>query len=220
MIARVSHLQRAILRVLGTLEPRPVVTGGAALAAFYTGHRETRDVDAFWRDRPLLGDVTALVLTALAGESLDVAVLQRTPAFVRLRVRQGAEVCLLDLVADPVVTIEPAVMHDVDGVKVAADSPHDILVNKVCSLLERAELRDLTDAMALVEAGGDLPRALADAPRKDGGFSPLTLAWVLETTPFEELAAGGDLDEQSLQRLRAFRRGLIDVLTQPPPATG
>jgi hypothetical protein len=40
---------------------------------------------------------------------------------------------------------------------------------RVCAALE---LRDLEDVRALLESGGDLERALADAPLKDGGFSP------------------------------------------------
>ena len=217
MTGRLSALQETILGVLGRLDPPPVVTGGAALAAFYTRHRTTRDVDAFWRDRAVLGDVSRAVIGALETQGLSVSVLQRTPAFARLRVARGEEVCLLDLVAEPVTTLEPPVIHVVRGVDVAADSPYEILVAKLCTLLERAELRDLLDVMVLVEAGGDLTRAVADAPVKDGGFSALTLAWVLETTPFEALAAGSDLDAPTLARLEAFRRSLIDLLTQPPP---
>lgn len=216
MTGRLSPLQEAILRIVGRLDPPPVVTGGAALAAFYTRHRTTRDVDAFWRDRSVLGDVPRAVIGACETQGLSVSVLQRTPAFVRLRVVRGEEVCLLDLVADPVTTLEPPVIHVVGGVAVAADSPHEILVAKLCTLLERAEVRDLLDVMVLVEAGGDLARALADAPAKDGGFSALTLAWVLETTPFDELAAGSGLGDEMLAVLRRFRQVLIDRLAAPP----
>ena len=134
MTGRLSALQETILGVLGRLDPPPVVTGGAALAGFYTRHRTTRDVDAFWRDRAVLGDVSRAVIGALETQGLSVSVLQRTPAFARLRVARGEEVCLLDLVAEPVTTLEPPVIHVVRGVDVAANSPYDILVAKLCTL--------------------------------------------------------------------------------------
>jgi hypothetical protein len=37
----------------------------------------------------------------------------------------------------------------------------------------------LVDARALVAIGVDLDRAIRDVSRKDGGFSPMTLAWVI-----------------------------------------
>jgi hypothetical protein len=59
------------------------------------------------------------------------------------------------------------------------DNRHEILASKLATLLERSETRDLADVKALLDAGGDLESALRDAPMKDAGFSPLTLAWVL-----------------------------------------
>lgn len=47
----------------------------------------------------------------------------------------------------------------------------------------------------LLAAGGDFDRALSDAPRKDGGFSPLTLAWVLKDMPVAEMASSEGLED-------------------------
>lgn len=60
-------------------------------------------------------------------------------------------------------------------------------MNKLTALLSRWAVRDLVDVRALVASGEDLDRALRDAPAKDGGFSPQTLAWVLDTLPTNEL---------------------------------
>jgi hypothetical protein len=212
MGSRLSDLQRRVLLAVAGVEPPPVLTGGAALAGFYTLHRTTRDLDAFWRDRERLGELPDIVTGRLASLGFNVNVLQATPAFVRLRVSESGEVCLLDLVADPVASVDPPVSVSLAGQPVLVDTAHEILVNKLCTLVERAELRDLIDVKALVKAGGDLERALADAPRKDGGFSPLTLAWVLETTSFEEIAKDGG-DETDVPALLRFRQELIDILT-------
>lgn len=213
MPSRLSPLQERILRVIARVDPQPVVTGGAALAGFYTSHRTTRDVDAFWRGRDSLGDLPRLVLDGLADAELSVSVVQRTRAFLRARITADKEVCLLDLVAEPVAAIAPPEYRMLGETQVAIDSAHEILVNKLCALLERSELRDLVDVKALVEAGGDLERALQDAPRKDGGFSMLTLAWVLETTPFEPLVAASDIEPAALEGVAEFRRSLIARLT-------
>jgi hypothetical protein len=84
------------------------------------------------------------------------------------------------LVADPTETIEPPVLVDAGSVHVFLDSRHEILVSKLRTLLSRFEVRDLVDVRVLLDVGGELSRAIADAPRKDGGFSALTLAWVLQ----------------------------------------
>lgn len=92
------------------------------------------------------------------------------------------------------------------------DQPHEILVTKLCALLSRSELRDLEDVRALLDAGGDLARALADAPRKEAAFSPVTLAWVLEQLPIAAMgrALGRAADEA--RGLEVFRQGLVGMI--------
>src|SRR5207247_7289633 len=48
---KLTPLQRRILRVLASLQPPWTLTGGGALAGIHLGHRETRDLDLFWRNR-------------------------------------------------------------------------------------------------------------------------------------------------------------------------
>ncbi len=88
------------------------------------------------------------------------------------------------------------------------DTRHEVLVNKLCALLSRSEVRDLRDVEALLAAGEDLTRALGDAPRKDGGFSPLTLAWILETFELPVLAARAGLSPAETDALDRFRADL------------
>lgn len=88
----------------------------------------------------------------------------------------------------------------------------DLLVNKLCALLSRSEVRDLLDVEALVNHGVPLKDAIASAPKKDGGFSPLTLAWVLQNFDLEALAPASGLSEHDAKRLTAFRSDLVDHL--------
>jgi hypothetical protein len=78
--------------------------------------------------------------------------------------------------------------------------------------LERSEVRDLVDVKALVAAGGDLDAALG-APKKDAGFSPLTLAWVLKSYDPRPAAKALGWSATQTEELLAFRQWLIDRLT-------
>lgn len=202
---RLSPLQLEVLRLLADFEPRWTLTGGGALAAIHTRHRGTRDLDLFWPEREELGQMAKLIEARLRTAGLAVTPLQTAPAFARLQVSRAPETVVLDLVADPGAPVERPRAVDVEGAS--------ILVNKLCALLGRSEIRDLEDVRALLATGGSLERALRDAPRKDLGFSPLTLAWVLREMPLARLAGAGGSGAEETARLDAFREELITALT-------
>jgi len=99
-------------------------------------------------------------------------------------------------------------------VTVAVASRHEILANKLTTLLERSEIRDLADVQALLDAGGDLEVALRDAPSKEAGFSALTLAWVLKGYDPRPAATALEMSEERAADLIESRDWLIDRLTQ------
>jgi hypothetical protein len=127
-------------------------------------------------------------------------------------VSDGTSTCLVDLVADPVAPVSPPLTFAVGGQAILVDSRHEILVNKLCALLSRSELRDLMDIRALLAAGGSLEAALADAPRKDGGFSSLTIIWLLRDWPVGALARDAGLPDDEVQALERFHRELLETL--------
>jgi hypothetical protein len=194
---RLTPAQVEILRALAGVLPRWRLCGGGALAGFYTQHRGTRDLHLLWEapDLAPLGD-------------------QIERRLGRFRVTRGDEVVVVDVVAEPMSAVVPPVERSVGGVRILVDAPHEILVAKLTALLGRSELRDLEDVRALLAAGGDLERALADAPRKDGGFSAPTLAWVLEQFPVEALARGLGRDPRDAAALAQFRDDLIAKLLE------
>ncbi|HXV61246.1 MAG TPA: hypothetical protein VEK15_11170 [Vicinamibacteria bacterium] len=73
-------------------------------------------------------------------------------------------------------------------------------------------MRDLVDLRDHLVHGGDLDRALSDAPRKDGGFSPLTLAWVLKETSPGPAARALGWTEAKIRDLLEFHAELIETL--------
>ena len=202
-------LQRRALKLLADVRPRWVLVGGAALAGVYFHHRSTRDLDLFWRGRAHVGDLAEECARRLRADGLEVVTLQTADAFHRLRVQGGGEVIVVDLVAEPTQSLEAPAERTIGGSLVHVASLHDLLVDKLCALLGRSEIRDLVDVRVLLTAGGDLPRALGDAPRRDAGFSPLTLAWVLRGLPVASLASAAGRAEGERAALERFRDDLV-----------
>ena len=151
------------------------------------GRMEERDLDR----------IPSEVERRLLANGLHVDRLQTSPGFVRLRVASVDEAMPVDLVAEPMPAIEPPLEPE-PGVRV--DTRFAILVNKLGALLSRWAVRGHVDVRALLEAGEDLTRGLEEAARREGGFSPQTLAWVLDTAP----TVG--LDDE----LATFRRTLVE----------
>lgn len=196
-------LQRKVLDLLRGMEPAWTLTGGGALVGFYLHHRRTRDLDLFFHGLRVFGSEAEEAVARLRAAGLRVSPTQTSPSFRQLLVEDGEANVVVDLVAEPVPVIEePRALEP--GILV--DTPHEILVNKLCALLGRQAIRDLVDVQALLEAGGDLERAVRDAPRKDGGFSPPTLAWLIQDLPVERLTWDSGYDTK---RLLAFREDLV-----------
>lgn len=210
---RLTPLQRRILRELAGITPPWTLTGGGALAGVHLGHRETRDLDLFWRERGELGSLVADVVTALQARGLTAQVLRTAPAFGELRVSDGSDDCIVDLVAEPAGPIGPPDRAVIEGTTIQVDNRHELLASKLATLLERSEIRDLVDVKALLDAGGDLHAALGDAPKKDAGFSPLTLAWVLKGYDLRPAAKALGWSAIQTEELLTFRQWLIDRLT-------
>jgi hypothetical protein len=119
-----------------------------------------------------------------------------------------------DVLLDP--QGRPYFLWDTDSTLV--DSPHEILVNKLGALLHRAEVRDLIDLRVLLANGGELTRALCDAAKKDGGFSPLVVAHLLSGFPIErqtELAGLGATEAAELARFASELARRIAQLSRP-----
>ena len=204
-----TELQSRVLELLAGIDPPWTLTGGAALVGIHGIDRMTRDLDLFFHEQAQLGAVPDEVAQRLRSAGLEVAGLQSSEAFRSLRVTDGDESVVVDLVADPVEVIEPPTLVEWRTVSILADTAHEILVNKLCSLVHRSELRDLADVRALLSDGGDLETALGNAPRKDGGFSPLTLCWVLRDLAIEPMAELAGWGSDQTRELTSFRDELV-----------
>ncbi len=217
MSAQLTDLQKRVLGLLADLSPHLSLSGGAALAAFHLGHRTTRDLGLFVHGAESIAELRRETVARLRAGGLDVRELRSLDAFATIEAVDGAgESVVVDLVAEPVATLEPPQERRELGFAVRVDTAHEILVNKLCALLHRSEPRDLFDLWSLGRAGGDLRRGLEDAPRKDGGFSALTLGWVLRGWNLESACRAAGF-EAHLPELLAFRDELLRMATDGAP---
>jgi hypothetical protein len=206
--SRLTPLQRDLLEAFFQRESRFFLTGGAALAGYHLGHRETADLNLFTTSDLLTSGQAALQgAVAVLGASIER--LHTAPGFHRQLVRPGRDAVVVDLVHDR--TLQgPQPKMGVGAIRV--DPPSEILANKLCTLLSRAEIRDLVDVLALEKAGYRAEDALRLAMQKDGGLTPAQLAWVLsQITLGEDARIPGGL---AVEELRAFVADLIARLTR------
>jgi hypothetical protein len=100
-VDRLAPFQRAVLEAFAARSSSFFVTGGAALAGYWLGHRETNDLDLFTVDERMDDGDRALdeVCRALGAV---VEKTQTTPDFRRRVVRRGGDAVVVDLVRDRV----------------------------------------------------------------------------------------------------------------------
>lgn len=195
-MTRLDSLQRDVLAAFFERESGFFLTGGAALAGFHLYHRTTKDLDLFTTEERIEEGVSALADAAReVGASMESV--RTSPGFRRYLLRRGTSAVVVDLVLD----LAPQIFKDKPLVgTIRVDPPQEILANKLCTLLSRAEIRDLVDVRALESAGYSVEEHLPLAQRKDGGLTPAQLAWVLSQIEIgEDAALPGDVTATELR---------------------
>lgn len=200
-----DDLQKEFLEKFFNHESRFFLTGGAALVGYYLGHRRTEDLDLFTLENEIENGF-AIVNEVAREIGAEVESIQTSPDFRRLLVRRGNDAVVIDLVHEYVYQIDKE-KRVINGVRI--DSPEEILANKLCALLSRSEVRDLVDVRAMEQAGYSIENAIAAAVKKDSGFTPAQLAWVLSQIKF-----GNDLVPPGKVTLAELCRYLEELLTR------
>lgn len=205
---KLGELQQRFLEAFFSKENRFFLTGGAALAGFHLGHRETHDLDlCTLMDAMEEGSVAVAIAAREMGAGLES--IQTSPDFRRYILTHESEAIMIDLIRERVAQIVPD--KPVFGI-IRVDPPEEILANKLCALLGRAEIRDLVDVRALELSGYPVEPALSAAASKDAGLTPGQLGWVLsQITLGNDLIAPGGV---SVQELRKYLDDLIARLSR------
>ncbi len=197
MQSKLGALQQRFLQAFFTSEKRFFLTGGAALAGFYLGHRETHDLDLFTLV-DAMDEGSHSVATAAEGMGAKLESIQTSPDFRRFVLTLESEAIVINLIRERVPQV--AANKPVIGI-IVVDPPEEILANKLCALLGRAEIRDLVDVRALELAGYSIESALPAAASKDAGLTPGQLGWVLsQITLGEDLVPPGGVTVWELRK--------------------
>jgi predicted nucleotidyltransferase component of viral defense system len=156
-------LQYELLVAFARRAPAFYLTGGAALAHFYVGHRPTDDLDFFVQE-----DLLARGAESLQEAVEEVGATLRTvtdaPDFKRYLVHRPPEGIEVDLVRDRQPSLFPKAV--IGGVVV--DRPEEILANKLTpSVITRGEPRDIVDIWHLEKSGLRVEDAVVGAMRKE-----------------------------------------------------
>lgn len=200
--SKLTPLQEEILEAFFRHESRFFLTGGAALAGYHLGHRETHDLDLFVTS-DLLEDGERALGQAAGDIGATVENIRTSRDFRRRLVKRDEASVVVDLVHD---TAPQGKDEKLEFGNVRVDHPLDIMANKLCSLLSRSEPRDLVDVMALEEAGVRVEDAIPLGKRKDTGLTPAQLAWIVS-----QITIGDDADLPGGASAPALRGFLEDL---------
>jgi hypothetical protein len=156
--SRLTPLQVDLLQAFFAREQRFVLTGGAALAGFYFGHRETEDLDFFGTPGLDLQEAARTLDVACTACAAALEPVQTFPDFRWYLARRVQETCIVDLVIArvPMLDTEKRIVG-----RLRIDTIREIAANKICTVLGRAQIKDLVDLKFLLASGIDLSAALA-----------------------------------------------------------
>lgn len=207
-LSRLDSLQQEVLHAFFEYESRFFLTGGAALAGFHLQHRTTKGLDLFTvEDRIEQGAAALAAVARDLGGSLESLLVHVD--FRRYLLRRGSSSVVVELVRDRAPQLIEAKLA---FGSIRIDPPEEIIANKLCTLLSRAEIRDLVDLRALEAAGYRVEDHIEQASRKDGGLTPGQLGWVLS-----QIEIGDDArlpDGVSVSELQAYLRDLQNRLAE------
>lgn len=214
MVDALSGFQREVLESFFRRTQAFHLTGGGALAGFHLGHRTTQDLDLFTTSPGELEDGERVLQAAADELGAVLEQLKSYPDFRRRLLRRGEDSVIVDLVYERAGGQLPKESRGA----VRLDSAREILANKLCTLLSRAEIRDLVDVQALERSGLTVEDALPIAGQKDGGTTAGQLAWVLS-----QIRIGEDAripGKRSAAELRGYLEDLIRRLARlaAPPS--
>lgn len=159
------------------------LAGGVALSGAYLGHRLSKDVDLFCRDRESLRRLAEVLSEAAGAVGGHINIVQDAGTFIRAELQLSGQRIEVDLAVDG--TPELAPPQVIDGVEVL--SLEDLRASKLTCLLSRSEPRDLVDVLFLERAGFPADADLELALKKDAGVDPAVMGWLLDQFPVAPL---------------------------------
>ena len=173
-----TPLQQRFLALFAQLPDQDqfMLTGGAALAEFYLGHRLSFDLDLFTGQNELITPMAYQLERRCAGSDLALTVTRRFAAYVEYLIADEGATVKVDLALDSPFRFE-APLQSQRGVYV--NSYFDLRVDKLLAYYGRAEPRDAIDLYFILQRD-PLPMLVELAAKKDPGFDLYWMAVALD----------------------------------------
>jgi predicted nucleotidyltransferase component of viral defense system len=195
-----TPLKRDFLKSFFVHEKRFFLTGGSALGLFYLQHRFSYDLDLFSKENVEWLEVDGVIHLCAKEIGADLDLLRDTPTFRRYRVCRDGLTEIIDIVFDlsPQVDTEKAWIEDIQ-----VDTLHEIMLNKIATLISRCELKDVVDLYFMEQEGLRVETYFEEAQQKDGGLDPSMISLLLNSLAVPELPSYM-IKPLTLEALRAF----------------
>ncbi len=175
-----------VLAVLADFEPAWALSGRAALQGLSGMPNSTSQLDLVWCGRDRLRSLSRAVRRTLTDAGLEAVRLGGSRRQAWIGVLLGESGCLLRLVAQPGLPLEPRIQKRLAGVSVEVETPREVLAATLCLLEEKPEVQDLESLYLLLASGISLEWGFVDAPLRKPDFSALDLAWRLKVLRVED----------------------------------
>ena len=187
------------------------LTGGSALGIFYLDHRMSYDLDFFTEQSDvnwhILDNQILSVITEIGAERKTIT---SSPQFHRYQMIRGSESEVLDFVVELVPQVDDTKML-VGNIRV--DTLREIIANKICTLIERSEDKDLVDLYFLHKRGYKVLDHFEDATKKEGALDPSMISFLLSRRKIDS-KPDYLLEDLDLQDFRLFVKQLESDLAE------
>ncbi|MEI8140716.1 MAG: nucleotidyl transferase AbiEii/AbiGii toxin family protein [bacterium] len=196
----ITPLKREFLKAFFLREKRFFLTGGSALGLFYLQHRFSYDLDLFSTGHVDWIELDGTMHLCARAMSADLELLRNAPTFRRYRLVRADHSEIIDIVVDvsPQVDSEKRWIGDVQ-----VDTLHEIMLNKITTLISRCELKDIVDLFFLERVGFKIEDCFEEAQQKDGGLDPAMISLLLNSVTITELP-DYMIEPLTIEELRGF----------------
>ncbi|MBL7076223.1 MAG: nucleotidyl transferase AbiEii/AbiGii toxin family protein [Kiritimatiellae bacterium] len=180
----ITPLKRDFLKAFFSREKRFFLTGGSALGLFYLQHRYSYDLDLFSVEHLDWLELDGVMRLCARDSNADLELLRDAPTFRRYHLTTADHTEIIDIVFDvsPQIDQEKRLFGDV-----RVDTLHEIMLNKITTLISRCELKDIVDLYFLEQEGFQIEACFEDAQQKDGGLDPGMISLLLNSVAIVEL---------------------------------
>jgi hypothetical protein len=179
-----TSLKRDFLVAFFERERNFYLTGGSALGIFYLDHRRSFDLDMFSTGSVDWRTIRSVFIDCATVIKAEWRAISSSPYFHRFELTRDKETEVIDFV------VEKTAQLDVDKMEIGLlriDTLREIGTNKMCTILGRSEIKDFVDLYFLEQAGFIAVEHIDDARKKDAGFDPATLSYILSEIRFKEI---------------------------------